>query len=51
MECDGGTVYANGTIGCGFKESPGTKCAWMADLPEGASPRDFYNEKIMEAAR
>lgn len=50
-ECDGGAIYPNGTVGCAFKGSPDSECAWLADVPDGTSPRDFYNEKIMEALR
>ena len=49
--CDGGEIHANGTVGCGYKVSPDSECAWLADVPDGTSPRDFYNEKILEAAR
>ena len=48
-ECDGGIVHEDGNVGCAFKEAPDAECAWMAELPEGMSPRDFYNEKVLEA--
>lgn len=51
LACDGGLVHPDGTVGCGFKEAPDAGCAWMADVPDGKSPRDFYNETIMEAMR
>lgn len=50
-ECDGGTIHADGTIGCAFKEAPDAECSWIADVPEGTSPRDFYNQAIMEALK
>lgn len=50
-ECDGAEMYDDGTIGCAFMEAPDAECAWIAELPEGASPRDFYNQTIMEALR
>ena len=50
-ECDGGTVYEDGTIGCGFRETPDSECEWMTDLSDGQSPRDYYNELLMEAMR
>jgi len=49
--CDGGMIYEDGTVGCGFKESPDAECSWIVDVPEGTSPRDFYNQSIMEALR
>ena len=49
--CDGGETYQDVTVGCGFMESPDAECAWMADVPDGTSPRDFYNAKMMEAIR
>ena len=49
--CDGGTIHADGTVGCAFRETPEGECAWIADVPEGTSPRDFYNQTIMEATR
>ena len=48
-ECDGGTMFQDGTIGCAYKTAPDAECAWIAKLPEGVSPRDFYNQSIMEA--
>ncbi|MBQ9002161.1 MAG: hypothetical protein IJ087_09940 [Eggerthellaceae bacterium] len=50
-ECDGGRTHADGATGCAYKETPDSECAWLADVPDGTSPRDFYNEKIMEALR
>ena len=50
-ECDGGAIHADGTIGCAFKEAPDAECSWIADVPEGTSPRDFYNQAIMEALK
>lgn len=49
--CDGGTIHADGTVGCGFRESPDTTCKWTAELPDGMSPRDFYNAALMEALK
>ena len=51
LGCDGGETYPDGTIGCAFKESPDAECAWIADVPDGTSPRDFYNQTIMEALK
>lgn len=48
-ECDGGVAYSATSLGCGFKESPGEECDWIAELPETVSPRDFYNAAMMEA--
>ena len=47
--CDGGEIHPDGTIGCAFKREPSDECEWTAELPEGASPRDRYNELMMEA--
>lgn len=49
--CDGGEVYADGTVGCGYKGVPGVECAWIAELPCGTSSRDFYNSAVMEVSR
>ncbi len=49
--CDGGETYPNGTVGCGYKATPDAECKWLAELPDGASPRDFYNQAIMEESR
>ena len=50
-ECDGGEVHEDGSIGCGFKDTPESECSWMEDLPECMKPRDYYNELLMEAMR
>ena len=47
-ECDGGKVYPDGTVGCGYRESPESECAWIAEMPDGTGPRDFYNAACME---
>lgn len=47
--CDGGEIYADGTVGCGFAPDAGGECEWMAELPDGTSPRDFYNAALMDA--
>ena len=47
-ECDGGEVQDDGTVGCGYKDAPGTECPWIAELPDGTGPRDFYNAAVME---
>lgn len=47
-ECDGGTPHADGTAGCGYKATPSSECEWLAELPDGTSPRDFYNQTVME---
>lgn len=49
--CDGGTVSADGWVGCAYKAHAGDVCEWTAELPAGTSPRDFYNAMAMEAAR
>ena len=49
-ECSGGTVDG-GWVGCAYKDSPEGECEWIAELPAGTSPRDFYNAMAMEAAR
>ena len=46
--CDGGLVYGDGTVGCGYKGAPGDECAWLDELTDGTSPRDFYNQTVME---
>ena len=48
--CDGGETYPDGAIGCGYKDAPGAECAWLAELPDGEQPRDFYNRMLLEAA-
>ena len=50
LACDGGKVYSDGTVGCAFKKEPDAVCEWTGELPEGTSPRDFYNQALMEAA-
>jgi len=50
-ECDGGAIHAGGIVGCAYKESPIAECAWLAELPDGTAPRDFYNTALMEVAR
>ena len=47
--CDGGTVHDDGTVGCAYKQSPDAPCIWIAEVPAGTSPRDFYNGKVIEA--
>ena len=46
-ECDGGIVYPDGTVGCGFKPSADDECVWFTDVPDGMSPRDFYNDAVI----
>ena len=46
--CDGGAVYDDGTVGCAYKDAPDEPCAWVGELPPGTSPRDFYNQTVME---
>jgi len=48
--CDGGTVHADGRVGCGFKESPDAECEWLADVPDWEHPRDFRNRMLIDAA-
>ena len=49
LPCDGGAIHADGSIGCAFKATPDSVCEWMAELPEGESARDYYNELVMAA--
>jgi len=49
LACDGGTVDIYGTVGCAYKRSPEGECAWTRDVPGGVSPRDFYNQSVMDA--
>ena len=49
-ECDGGTA-GDGWAGCGYKDAPDSRCLWADDVPESTSPRDFYNDTVMEVLR
>jgi len=51
LECDGGEMYADGTVGCWAKESPDAACSALADVPDGMTPRDYYNETLMKEMR
>lgn len=48
--CTGGIIYDDGWIGCVFKDAPESECSWLAEVPDGQTPRDFYIEKVMEAS-
>lgn len=48
-ECDGGTIYPDGTIGCGYWNKATESCIWLDEL-HGRDARDFYNEQIIIAA-
>lgn len=48
--CSGGTVYDDGTVGCGFKEEPSDPCDLMEDVRPDVHPRDWYNAMLLEFA-
>lgn len=47
-ECDGGEIYEDGMVGCGYWDSESNSCKWMDEL-DGRDPREFYNEQILLA--
>lgn len=45
--CDGGEIYADGSIGCVMGPSP-EECGMLGCVPDGETPRDYYNRMLME---
>lgn len=48
--CTGGYKTEN-AAGCGYKKTPDSECEQLRDLPDGISPRDWYNEMIVLVAK
>lgn len=46
-ECTGGTIYPDGSVGCGLEGVDGS-CIALECVPAWQHPRDWMNERIME---